>query len=56
MTKKAVLSKGYACTKWQIHEKNVRIYLNQLMDNEKILERLSEKQRDRNAKYAFKKL
>jgi ATP-dependent DNA helicase RecG len=39
-----------------IHEKNVRIYLNQFMDNEKILERLSEKQRDRNAKYAFKKL
>lgn len=30
--------------------------MNQFMDNEKILERLSEKQRDRIAKYAFKKL
>tara|TARA_A100000171_G_scaffold41872_1_gene42895 strand:- start:301 stop:528 length:228 start_codon:yes stop_codon:yes gene_type:complete len=39
-----------------IHEKNVRLYLNQFMDNEKILVRLSEKQRDKNAKYAFKKL
>lgn len=39
-----------------IHEKNVRLYLNQFMDNEKILDRLSEKQRDKNAKYAFKKL
>ncbi len=38
-----------------IHEKNVRLYLNQFIDNEKILDRLSEKQRDKNAKYAFKK-
>lgn len=39
-----------------IHEKNVRLYLNQFIDNENILVRLSEKQRDKNAKYAFKKL
>ena len=39
-----------------IHEKNVRLYLNHFMDNEKILVRLSAKQRDKNAKYAFKKL
>jgi ATP-dependent DNA helicase RecG len=39
-----------------IHEKNVRFYLNQFIDNEKILDRLSDKQRDKNAKYAFKKL
>lgn len=39
-----------------IHEKNVRLYLNQFMDNEKILDRLTDKQRDKNAKYAFKKL
>lgn len=39
-----------------IHEKNVRIYINQFIDNEKILNRLSDKQRDKNAKYAFKKL
>lgn len=39
-----------------IHEKNVRLYLNQFMENEKILNRLSEKQRDKNAKYAFRKL
>jgi ATP-dependent DNA helicase RecG len=39
-----------------IHEKNVRLYLNQFMDNEKIIDRLSDKQRDKNAKYAFKKL
>jgi ATP-dependent DNA helicase RecG len=39
-----------------IHEKNVRLYLNQFIDNEKILNRLSDKQRDKNAKYAFKKL
>lgn len=38
-----------------IHEKNVRQYLNQFIDKEKILERLSAKQRDKNAKYAFKK-
>jgi len=40
----------------EIHEKNVRLYLNQFIDNEKILDRLSDKQRDKNAKYAFKKL
>ncbi|MCG9911298.1 MAG: putative DNA binding domain-containing protein [Flavobacteriales bacterium] len=39
-----------------IHEKNVRLYLNQFIDNEKILERLSDKQRDKQAKFAFKKL
>ena len=39
-----------------IHEKNVRLYLNQFIENEKILDRLSEKQRDKNAKYAFRKL
>ncbi len=39
-----------------IHEKNVRLYLNQFMDNEKILDRLSVKLRDKDAKYAFKKL
>ena len=39
-----------------IHEKNVRHYLNQFIDNENILVRLSEKQRDKNAKYAFNKL
>ncbi len=38
--------------------KNYKMYviqLNQFIDDEKILERLSEKQRDKNAKYAFKK-
>ena len=38
-----------------INEKTLRLYLNQFIDDEKILERLSEKQRDKNAKYAFKK-
>lgn len=38
-----------------IHEKNVRIYLNQFIEEENILEKLSEKKRDKNAKYAFKK-
>lgn len=38
-----------------IHEKNVRGYLNQFIDDDKILERLSDKVRDKNAKYAFKK-
>jgi len=37
-----------------IHEKNVRIYLNKFLDD-KILERLSEKIRDKDALYAFKK-
>jgi ATP-dependent DNA helicase RecG len=39
-----------------INEKTVRLYLNQFIDQEKILERLSEKQRDKNAKYAFRKI
>ena len=39
-----------------IHVKNVRLYINHFIDNENILDRLSEKQRDKNAKYAFKKL
>ncbi len=38
-----------------INEKTIRLYLNQFIDNEKILERLSEKLRDKNAKYAFRK-
>ena len=38
-----------------IHEKNVRLYINQFIDDAKILERLSEKLRDKNARYAFKK-
>jgi len=38
-----------------IHEKNVRLYLNQFIENEKILVRISDKQRDKNAKFAFKK-
>lgn len=38
-----------------IHKKNVRLYLKQFIDNDDILVRLSEKQRDKNAKYAFKK-
>ncbi len=38
-----------------IHEKNVRLYINQFIENTNILEKLSEKQRDKNAKYAFKK-
>lgn len=39
-----------------IHENNVRLYVNQFLENEKILQRLSEKKRDKNARYAFKKL
>jgi ATP-dependent DNA helicase RecG len=38
-----------------IHEKNVRQYLNYFIEKEYVLDRLSEKQRDKNAKYAFKK-
>ena len=38
-----------------INEKTIRLYLNQFIDNEKILERLSNKVRDKNAKYAFRK-
>jgi ATP-dependent DNA helicase RecG len=39
-----------------INEKTIRLYLNQFIDDEKILERLSVKQRDKNAKYAFRKI
>jgi ATP-dependent DNA helicase RecG len=39
-----------------IHEKNVRLNLNHFIETEKIIDRLSNKQRDRHAKYAFKKL
>ncbi|WP_353959786.1 winged helix-turn-helix transcriptional regulator [Belliella kenyensis] len=39
-----------------INDKTVRLYLNQFIDNEKVIDRLSDKQRDKNAKYAFKKL
>jgi ATP-dependent DNA helicase RecG len=39
-----------------IHENNVRLYVNQFLENEKILQRLSEKKRDKNARYAFKKI
>ena len=38
-----------------INEKTVRLYLNQFIDAEKIIDRLSEKKRDKNAKYTFKK-
>ena len=39
-----------------INDKTVRLYLNHFMENEKILDRLSEKLRDKNAKYAFRKI
>lgn len=39
-----------------INEKTVRLYLNQFMDNENILDRLSKKLRDKNAKYTFRKI
>jgi ATP-dependent DNA helicase RecG len=39
----------------EINEKTVRLYLNQFIDKEKILDRLSKKLRDKNAKYAFRK-
>lgn len=39
-----------------INEKTIRLYLNQFIDDEKILARLSVKQRDKNAKYAFRKI
>jgi ATP-dependent DNA helicase RecG len=39
----------------RIHEKNVRLYLNYFMDNDKILNRISDKLRDKNAIYTFKK-
>lgn len=38
-----------------IHEKNVRLYLNQFIDEDDILVRLSDKKRDKNALYTFKK-
>ena len=38
-----------------INENTVRLYLNHFIDSEKILVRLSDKIRDKNAKYAFRK-
>jgi ATP-dependent DNA helicase RecG len=38
-----------------INEKTIRLYLNQFIEDEKILDRLSEKLRDKNARYAFKR-
>lgn len=38
-----------------INEKTVRLYLNQFIDDDKILVRMSKKQRDKKAKYAFRK-
>jgi ATP-dependent DNA helicase RecG len=38
-----------------INDKTIRLYLNQFIDNDKIIERLSEKIRDKNAKYTFRK-
>jgi len=38
-----------------INEKTVRLYLNQFVEDEKVLDRLSDKKRDKNAKYTFKK-
>jgi ATP-dependent DNA helicase RecG len=38
-----------------INEKTVRLYLNSFIDDDKILVRLSDKVRDKNAKYAFRK-
>ena len=51
LCQKEILSKFWK----SIYEKTLRLYLNQFIDYEKNLERLSEKQRDKNAKYAFKK-
>jgi len=45
---------GELVDKIGIHEKNIRLYLNQFIE-ENIIERLSNKKRDKNAKYAFKK-
>jgi ATP-dependent DNA helicase RecG len=39
-----------------INEKTIRLYLNQFIEEEKILDRLSEKLRDKNALYAFKRI
>ena len=38
-----------------INPKTIRIYLNQFIDDENIVARLSKKIRDKNAKYAFRK-
>lgn len=38
-----------------INEKTIRLYLNQFVEQEKILVRLSHKIRDKNALYAFKR-
>lgn len=38
-----------------INEKTIRLYLNQFLDQEKILDRLSSKIRDKNAVYVFKR-
>ncbi len=38
-----------------INEKTIRLYLNQFIDNEKVLDRVSNKIRDKNAVYAFKR-
>jgi len=38
-----------------INEKTVRLYLNQFVEDENFLDRLSDKKRDKNAKYTFKK-
>ena len=38
-----------------INEKTIKLYLKQFIENENILDRLSDKVRDKNAKYAFKK-
>lgn len=38
-----------------INEKTIRLYLNQFVEQEKILVRLSNKIRDKNALYAFKR-
>ena len=51
LCQKEILSKFWI----SIYEKTLRLYLNQFIDDEKNLEGLSEKQWDKNAKYAFKK-
>jgi ATP-dependent DNA helicase RecG len=39
-----------------INEKTIKLYLKQFIENENILDRLSDKVRDKNAKYAFRKV
>ena len=39
-----------------INEKTVRIYLNQFKDDDNIIDRLSSKMRDKDAKYTFRKI